>query len=76
MKFLINEEESWFLSEQQLGLGFDEKPDYIYLLCKKSNNPESPSCQLRQMRPLFTEELIEILNNSFAVLYKFFGWKN
>lgn len=76
MKFLINEEQSWFLSEQQLGLGFDEKPDYINSLCKKSKNPESPSCQLRQMRPLFTDELIDILNESFAVLYNFFGWKN
>ena len=28
------------------------------------------------MRPLFTDELIDILNESFAVLYNFFGWKN
>lgn len=76
MKFIINEEQYWFLFESQLDFGFEEEPDYLNKLCKKSKNPESPSCQLRDLRPNLSDDLEKILNDSVGVLYKFFGWKN
>lgn len=76
MKFIVNEEQHWFLFEQKPNLDGKTKTDYIDLLCKKSKNPNSPACKLKKMRPMFTQDLIDTLNQSFYYLYIFFGWKN
>lgn len=76
MKFLINEELYLFLYERQLTLGFNEKPDYLNKLCNSSGNPNGPSCQLKDLRPNLTDDLINKLDYSVGVLYNFFGWKN
>jgi hypothetical protein len=76
MKFLINEGQYWFLYENQLDFGFDEKPDFLHMLCKSSGNPYGPFCKLKDLRTNLNDELINKLNYSVQVLYDFFGLKN
>jgi len=76
MKFLITESQLKYIRERQFNLGVKKKHDYLNKLCNSSKNPESPACQLLDLRPNLTDELKMILNDSISVLHSFFGWKN
>ena len=74
MKIIITEEQYLLYEKSDLTL-FDVKPDYLRKLCKMSNDNESPSCVLLQKRNNFDPELQESLDDSIAIIFKFFGWK-
>lgn len=76
MKFVITEEQYKILFEKQLALGLDDRPDYLNKLCRSSKDINSPSCRLQKTRSSLSNDLVEILNDSMEVLYKFFGWRN
>jgi hypothetical protein len=76
MKFIITESQAKNILENQLDFNYEVDEDYLYLLCNKSKNRNSPACELLKLRPLLNDELKKELNDSVKILNNFFGWKN